>query len=346
MTEEPANSGRVLEQSKPALFVPHRIALVTLWILAVVCLAMMLIGGVRHTYQYHVERYIPQVAYALALLWYLSRTGPSIEQLPDIGTLLLPRWRVGESLPVIAILIVLALEFYARGISKGLMIVATIWILIVWRRGIGFHSILLGLGVIIVAFLGGLPFFQNQLIPKTGFVLLLLLAIPMFVTGGMLSKRTGLVGSQVYSGQYTNALRSFLMGCLLFIPFGLLNAVNGSPGKGLAWVTHWWMTLSLPWFSGIVEEIWFRLFLVTLCYFMLRPAFNRAPIIAVALSVLFSGISFGLGHSGDLMDRFLTTGLLYGVPMAAIYVRRDWEHAVGAHYMVNMIPWVMVFLEN
>jgi len=46
------------------------------------------------------------------------------------------------------------------------------------------------------------------------------------------------------------------------------------------------------------------------------------------------------------MDSFLTTGLLYGVPFAAIFARRDWEHAVGAHYMVNMIPWVMVFLEG
>ena len=44
------------------------------------------------------------------------------------------------------------------------------------------------------------------------------------------------------------------------------------------------------------------------------------------------------------LDKFLTTGLLYGVPMAVVFVRRDWEHAAGAHYMINMIPWLMVFL--
>jgi hypothetical protein len=32
--------------------------------------------------------------------------------------------------------------------------------------------------------------------------------------------------------------------------------------------------------------------------------------------------------------------------MAAVFARRDWEHAVGAHYMVDMIPWVMAFLES
>jgi hypothetical protein len=29
-----------------------------------------------------------------------------------------------------------------------------------------------------------------------------------------------------------------------------------------------------------------------------------------------------------------------------VFARRDWEHAVGAHYMVNMIPLVIVFLET
>jgi hypothetical protein len=32
--------------------------------------------------------------------------------------------------------------------------------------------------------------------------------------------------------------------------------------------------------------------------------------------------------------------------MAVAFARRDWEHAVGAHYMINMIPWLMVFLET
>ena len=63
-----------------------------------------------------------------------------------------------------------------------------------------------------------------------------------------------------------------------------------------------------------------------------------------ARSVLFSGVVFGLGHSGGLVDNFYL-GLLFGVPLAVLFVRRDWEYAVGAHYMINFIPWVMVFLE-
>jgi hypothetical protein len=43
---------------------------------------------------------------------------------------------------------------------------------------------------------------------------------------------------------------------------------------------------------------------------------------------------------------YMITGFLYGVPMATVFAKRDWEHAVGAHYMVNLIPWVMDFLET
>jgi hypothetical protein len=106
------------------------------------------------------------------------------------------------------------------------------------------------------------------------------------------------------------------------------------------------MPLSLPWFSAISEETWFRLFLVGLCYFSLRPAFQRRPALAIIIAVLFSAITFGLGHGGTFQERFLVTGLLYGLPMAVVFARRDWEHAVGAHYMINMIPWLMAFLET
>jgi membrane protease YdiL (CAAX protease family) len=63
-------------------------------------------------------------------------------------------------------------------------------------------------------------------------------------------------------------------------------------------------------------------------------------------AVLFSAITFGLGHGGTLLERLLITGLLYGLPLAVIFVKRDWEHAVGAHYMINMISALMVFLET
>jgi hypothetical protein len=227
-----------------------------------------------------------------------------------------------------------------------LMIVATVWILLVWRREIRLLLVVQGLAVAIIAYLGGLPFLNNGFVGETTFYGLLILVPPMYIAGGLLVNRTGLGGVQLLVKRYYQALRSFLLGCLLFVPLGLFNAAGGSPGSNITWVSEWWMPFSLPWFSAITEETWFRLFLIGLCYFLLRPAFPIRPALPILAAVLFSAITFGLGHGGTFLERFLVTGLLYGLPMAVVFARRNWEHAVGAHYMINMIPWVMVFLET
>jgi hypothetical protein len=226
-----------------------------------------------------------------------------------------------------------------------LLIIATVWILLAWRRDIRPSAVVQGLSVALLAYLAGLSMARNGFVSETVLYLLPAFSFPMYVAGGLLYSRTRLGGIQLLAGQYGEALKSLVWGCLLFVPLGLLNAAEGSPGSGISWVTEWWMPFTLPWFSGISEETWFRLMLVGLCFFLLRPAFRTRPEVAVLAAVLFSGITFGLGH-GRTLERFLTTGLLYGVPMAAIFAKRDWEHAVGAHYMINMIPWMMVYLES
>ena len=344
VTEKSTASVTPVGLYKRVVLAAHNIALPAMWLITTVSLVVMLFSGVRNSGQFHAERHILQVAYVLALCWYLIRTGPSLEQLPDLSPLLLPRLRIGKLIPVIVIALLFVAEFFGQGILLPLLMLATIWILIAWRREIRLPAVLLGLAATTIALLAGLPFYQNQYIGKVTFILLLAFVMPMFVAGGLLSKRTGLAGSQLYAGRYGKAVVSFLWGCLLFIPLGLTNAAAGSPGPGMMWVTRWWMPLSQPWFSGIVEEAWFRLFLVSLCYWLLRPAFSKHPAVAVLCAVLFSGITFGLGHGGTLLENLLITGLLYGLPMAVVFARRDWEHAVGAHYMINMIPTLMVFL--
>lgn len=334
------------ELNKPVLFSPHSIALIAMWLLTTVTLVVMLSNGVRDTGRFRLERYILQVAYVLALFWYLIRTLPPLKQLPDLHPVLLPNSKVGKIIPVIVIALLLVAEFTDQGILLPLLMLASIWILIVWRHEIGLVPILLGLAVAVIGFLGGLFFYQNQYIEKVSFIGLLVFVMPMFVAGGLLGKRTGLRGSELYSRRYWKAIASFLWGCLLFIPLGLTNAAAGSPGPGMTWVTRWWIPISQPWFSGIVEEAWYRLFLVSLCYFLLRPAFSKCPAFALVCAVFFSAITFGLGHGGTLLDNFLITGLLYGLPMAVIFAKRDWEYAVGAHYMINMLPTLMVFLET
>jgi hypothetical protein len=348
MTEEAKTPVTLPELNKRILFTPHTIALIITWLLTTVSLVLMLVGGVRNTGQFRFERNFLQVAYVLVLFWYLIRTGPPIEELPYSSPLVQPEPRLRRLIPVIVITLLFLAELsgQGKGIVELLLMPAAVLVLIIWRREIGFPVILLGLGVATIAFLGGLPFYQNQAFGQVAFIVFLVFVIPMFVAGGLLSKRTGLRGSQLYAGRYKKAMASFLWGCLLFVPLGLTNATAGSPGFPMIWVNRWWFPLSQPWFSGIVEEAWWRLFTVSLCYFLLRPAFRKRPAIPLVCAMLFSAIIFGLGHAGTFQERFLMTGLLYGLPLAVTFARRDWEHAVGAHYMINMIPTLMVFLEN
>jgi hypothetical protein len=319
-----------------------------MWVLVTAAIFAMLLLDVRSTRQYQGIRYLLHAGYVVALLWHLSLSGPPTVRLPELAPQLLPRWRFGAWVPVLAIGVLLGLTaFFDAGTSVLLngLIVATVWILLVWRREVRLRVVAQGIAVGLVAYLAALPMARNGFIGDTVLYLLPLLSAPMYVAGGLVFDRTRLGGVQLIAGRYREALTSFLCGCLLFVPLGMLNAAGGSPGAGITWVTEWWMPVTLPWFSGIAEETWFRLFLLGLCFFLLRPAFRTRPALAVVGAVLFSGITFGLGH-GRTLERFLTTGLLYGVPMAAVFARRDWEHAVGAHYMVNMIPWLSVFSET
>lgn len=343
---EKSKSSVNLALNRRVLWTPHGITLIVMWLLTTVSLVVMLYIGVRNTGQFRVERNILQVAYVLTLFWYLLRTGPSVEKLPEIRPHLLPKRRAGKLIPVIVIAFLFVSEFFDQGILMPILMLATIWILIVWRHEIRFHTALLGIAVTMIAFFAGLPFYLNQVFGKIVFFAFLGFVPPMFVAGNLLSQRTGLGGSPLYAGRFRKAVVSFLWGCVLFIPLGLTNAAAGSPGPGMTWVTRWWIPLSQPLFSGIVEEAWWRLFAISLCYFLLRPAFSKHPAIAVFCAVLFSAVPFGLGHGGTFLENLLITGLLYGLPMAVIFARRDWEHAVGAHYMINMIPTLMVFLET
>jgi len=283
-------------------------------------------------------------AYVVALLWYLFRAGPSLETLPEVDPVILPKRRAGAWIQAVGVGLVLALIV---GSEDGLdvlllfILVAVVWVLVACWRKIRLIWLIQGAALGLLALLAGIPAKSNGVVSDTVFYLFPGLVPFMYVAGGLLVDRTGLGGVQLRDGGLGKGLKSFLWGCLMFVPLGLFNVADGPVSGDLTWVTEWWMPFTLPWFSGIGEEALFRLFLMGLCFFLLRPAFRTRR--ALVATILFSAITFGLAHGRD-PETFLTTGFLYGGPMAAVFARRDWEHAVGAHYMVNMPSWVVAFL--
>ncbi len=342
------NKNSTTDYGKQSLFTPHGIALIIMWFVSSLALVVMLKQDVRNTEQFSVLRYSLQIGYVLTLLWYLSRNGPSVKRLPAIQPQVLPKMKFGKWIPALIITLLLTITIisdYGTPIIMLLLILATLWILVVWRREIKLAMVFQGFVVAIIALLAVLILLKNNFVAANVAYLLPALVPLMYIAGCLLIKRNGLGRIQLVEGKLWKVFRSFFGGCILFIPLGLFNAAEGSLGGSLEWVNQWWMPFAFPLFSGIAEETWYRLFLISLVYFLLKPAFPKQPAIAIIATVLFSAITFGLGH-GRNMNNFLTTGLLYGLPMSVVFVRRDWEHSVGTHYMVNMIPWVMAFLES
>jgi hypothetical protein len=255
-------------------------------------------------------------------------------------------WQFGPLAVALAIALLFCLTLISdKGVPLLLLlyILATLLILVAWHSQITAHAATLGIAVSLIAFVtGGILFWKNEFVPKANVITFLVVVPPMFIVGSLLAAHTNLGRIQLLEREYGNALMSFLWGCVLFIPLGLVNAMNRQEEE-YPWINRWWKPLVVPFLSGINEEVIFRLFPIPLCYALLRPAFNGYPVLALMAAVLFSGITFGLSH-GRVWKHFVFTGLCYGVPMAVVFVTRDWEHAVGAHYMVNFVPWGMVFL--
>lgn len=163
----------------------------------------------------------------------------------------------------------------------------------------------------------------------------------MFIGGGLLLDYTGLAHIRALEGRYALALRGFLRACVLAVPPAILNILGGSQAAD-KWVTDW----RGPWYAivpGIAEETWARLFLTTFAYALLRPTTNDRPQRAVVAAVLIGALTHGLAHlpmtkilslSGATM---IVAGLMYGVPLGLLFIKRDLEHAIGNHFFVDFV---------
>ena len=317
--------------------------LAVVWLAAAGPLAAMLLLGATGPDRFPVPRGVLHAAYALALVSYLACRGPSLPQLPES-----PLGNAANTLPgrlatTTAALVLCLVGLLDAGLFMLVLVVVALVLAVTWRRQLTLRAGVLGLVASALAFLAsGITFWRHNFVAKPMLVLMLVAIPPMFVAAGMLVARTGLGAVRVLEGRYGAAARSFLAGVVLFAPLGLANAASRAR-FGPAWVDQWWQPLVLPVWSGIVEEVVFRAVLVCLLFALLQPALKRAPGAGIATAVLVSAIVFGLGH-GQTVDNLLSAGLGFGLPMAVIFVRRDWEHAVGAHYMVNFVPWLMALL--
>jgi len=171
------------------------------------------------------------------------------------------------------------------------------------------------------------------------------LTVPiLFVAGNLLLTQTGLTQVWMLQGRSRQALKSFIWAGIVSAPLILLNLFSGvSPTEG--GINHWWQ----PFYAfapALAEEIWARLFLVTLIYAWLQPVSGDHPGRAFGSSVFLAALIHGLAHypESSIFSAILS-GLFVGVPLGMLFVKRDLESAIGYHFFPVFIRWVIIFLQ-
>jgi hypothetical protein len=274
--------------------------------------------------------------FIIGLCWMLIKLPPKSRAYPSIKAWIKPApnfWLV--VLMIVAVMGMLygvgQLIDPAFALIGGSALIALV-VIFVLRDDISWSIIITGviLGVLVGFSIRFLEF--NEL----SWALLNLNAVAlMYVAGMLLLKRTSLGKVRWADGKYSVSLFALLIGIILALPAASLNLV-GEIYVGDTWVTRWWQAFAAIG-PAVGEEVWARLFLITLFYSLLRPSDPKNAGRAIFVSIVISALVHGVAHTGFSVVAILLGVFFYGIPPALLYIKRDLEHAIGYHFMIDFV---------
>ena len=182
----------------------------------------------------------------------------------------------------------------------------------------------------------------------SGLALALVLA-PQVMAGVVLVKASRVARVWLLEGRPLFAARAFALGCLLAVPPALMNVAGmtrAMASEAEATFTSVWMAFyALQ--PAVLEEGWARLFLLPLLYVTLRSApgatGGRALVSAVVLSVVIHGLAHAPQSIASVTSAVFTA-LVYGIPLALLFLRRGLECALGYHFFIDFVRFGYVVL--
>lgn len=283
------------------------------------------------------------VAYIGVLIWWLIRSRPRVDEIPDfdpIMKLFKSYWAMlGLIIIVTGLVLALALLVFHDGWWAVIIsLLPAIVILVVLRRHFGRSTVISG----IITFVA-LILVDSLLEPEmqSGMLLALIIA-PQAMAGMLLLNHTRLTHSSLLDGDFLKALQSFGWGCLLAVPPSMLNIAMMRAAEISEFdrqFDHWGKAF-YAFQPGILEEVWARLFLLTLFYALLRPTSRQKPGRALLAALVISVFIHGIAHfpqSISNLQAAILISLMYGIPLALIYIKRDLESAVAYHFLIDFV---------
>lgn len=156
--------------------------------------------------------------------------------------------------------------------------------------------------------------------------------------------RQGRVGiSRFLSNGTTAALKAFITGILISLPWAFLNVLSGGANQE-TWVEEWWQPV-IAIQPGISEEAWARIFLVPLIFLLFRLAGRPRPAFTAALYVIAYWFAYVHTQGGwEGIPSAVIIGTLFSLPISYLCFYRDLETAIGWHFAVDFIKFLFAYL--
>lgn len=321
-------------------YTPGNLLMLLLWLIAVVGAVLFFFSDDNGL---AVVVGLSSFAFIVVLIWALVRKRPYSADLQDMDFVLTHRVSFGVAFSILVAGIgALFLIGMVIGPAVSIILVSAFLgfgLVVSWRSQLSKRIVVTGILVGLLVGLGIIFLGNGDLV----WAVFNLATLPLtFMSGALLIRRSGLAQSRLLQGDYSGAVRGFIWACAIAVPAALLNLLGGIQG-GDSWIEYWWQPLYAL-VPGIAEETWARLFLTTLFYALLRPAANLHPRRVIFFSILFGALVHGFGHTGIDPLGLVIGSVLYGVPAGLLFVKYDFEHAVGYHFLIDFVRYAAALL--
>ncbi|MGD9201731.1 MAG: CPBP family glutamic-type intramembrane protease [Chitinispirillia bacterium] len=283
------------------------------------------------------------VIFALISILYLLNSPPYANCLPHFESVFF--LKISNKMVLLISTISLLMLYLSSLTSLGTIMVYFVTICLAILTLIKLY-ILINIKLVICSFfIGGLIGLTNKFIAlhsTSWSILSSIITILFFISGVILVNHTKLINIPSLEGKVKKGGLLFLYGILISIPFALFNHLGGMY-KHDDWITYWWQPLAAL-KAGIYEETFFRLFLATFFYALMRPIFKSNPKNAIVLVVLFSSFLFVISHMGFNIPAQIVGLIIFSIPKALFYIKYGFEFAIGFHFFNDFVRYTAAYL--